>query len=50
MAQMQPTMIRMSESDRAWLRKGASATERNMSQQVRWLIREARDRENGDRR
>jgi hypothetical protein len=50
MAQMQPTMIRMTESDRTWLRERAEATERNMSQQVRWLIREARDRENGDRR
>jgi hypothetical protein len=56
MAEMQPTMIRMTESDRAWLRSRAAATERNLSQQVRWIIRQARDRDepvtfqqNGDR-
>jgi hypothetical protein len=48
MPQKTPTMIRLSEEDRAWLRERGEANERTMSQEMRFLIGEARRADNGN--
>ena len=39
-----PTMIRLSDDERAWLREVAEAEDRTMASQIRWLIKEGRER------